>query len=194
VRPRRQGPALLCRPSTSPLDVSRPGVIVGLGAVVLTAAALVWANHSVPPLPADAKADLLVVEKSARRLSVYQHGALLRSYTVSLGRHPVGPKEREGDHRTPEGRYIIDRHNPQSAFHLALHVSYPSASDSARAAAAGYPAGANIMVHGMRNGLGWLGRSALLLDWTDGCIAVTDAEMDQLYQAVPDGTPIEIRP
>ena len=174
--------------------MSRPGVIAGLAAVALVAATYLWANHAPAPLPADTKADLLVVDKSAHRLSLYEHGALLRSYTVSLGRQPVGPKLREGDRRTPEGRYVIDRHNPHSAFYLALHVSYPSASDSARASAAGYSAGANIMAHGMRNGLGWLGRSHLLVDWTDGCIATTDAEIDQLYQVVPDGTPIEIRP
>ncbi len=118
----------------------------------------------------------------------------MRSYRVSLGHHPEGPKAREGDHRTPEGRYVIDHHNPNSAFHLSLHVSYPSAADSARAWAAGYPPGGEIMIHGMRNGRGWIGRAHLLVDWTDGCISVTDAEMDQLYEAVPDGTPIELRP
>jgi murein L,D-transpeptidase YafK len=101
---------------------------------------------------------------------------------------------REGDHRTPEGRYVIDRHNPNSAFHLALHVSYPSTSDSARASSGGYSPGGDIMVHGMRNGFGWIGRAHLLVNWTTGCVAVTDAEIDELYQAVPDGTPIVIRP
>jgi murein L,D-transpeptidase YafK len=89
---------------------------------------------------------------------------------------------------------VIDRHNPNSAFHLALHVSYPSAADSARAAAAGIPPGGDIMVHGMRNGFGWIGRAHLLVNWTTGCVAVTNAEMDELYRAVPDGTPITIRP
>ena len=118
----------------------------------------------------------------------------MRSFAVSLGRSPVGPKLRQGDHRTPEGRYIIDHHNPNSAFHLSLHVSYPSPSDSARALAVRDSPGGDIMIHGMRNGAGWIGRAHLLVDWTDGCIAVTDSEMDQLYEAVPDGTPIEIRP
>ena len=193
VRPRRLSSAS-GRPSTSPLDVSRKGVIAGLTAVVLIAGALLWADGPTPSLPSGTKADLLVVDKSTRRLSVYANGALVRSYSVSLGHHPVGPKEREGDHRTPEGRYVIDHHNPNSAFHLSLHISYPSASDSARAFAAGYSPGGEVMVHGMRNGSGWIGRAHLLVDWTDGCIAVTDAEMDQLYQAVSDGTPIEIRP
>jgi murein L,D-transpeptidase YafK len=142
----------------------------------------------------DAVVDKVLVEKSARRLSVYSHGALLRTYAVALGRAPVGTKEREGDRRTPEGNYTIDRHNPNSGFHLALHVSYPSASDTARARAEGGSPGGDIMIHGMRNGLGWLGKTHLLVDWTTGCVAVTDAEMDQLYRVIPDGTPIEIKP
>jgi murein L,D-transpeptidase YafK len=185
--------ALLGGPSTSPLDVSK-AVALAAVAVALAAGGLVWANRPAAPLPVDAKADLLVVEKAARRLSLYSHGALVGSYPVSLGRAPVGTKVREGDRRTPEGRYIIDRHNPHSAFHLALHVSYPSAQDLARAQAAGYSPGGEVMVHGMRNGLGWLGRAHLLVDWTSGCVAVTNAEIEQIYQAVPDGTPIEFRP
>jgi murein L,D-transpeptidase YafK len=165
-----------------------------LAAVVVIAAPVLWFECPTAPLPRGTKADLLIVDKSARRLSVFARGSLVRSYAVSLGRNPVGPKLREGDHRTPEGRYIIDHHNPNSAFHLSLHVSYPSAADSARAHAAGYSPGGDVMIHGMRNGAGWIGRAHLLVDWTDGCIAVTDAEMDQLYEAVPDGTPLEIRP
>jgi murein L,D-transpeptidase YafK len=178
----------------SPMTVSRRSLIPGLAAVVIIASGLPSADYRTAPLPPGTKVDLLVVDKSARRLSIYDHGELLRSYTVALGRRPAGPKRRQGDHRTPEGRYLIDHHNPNSAFHLALHVSYPSASDSARALAAGYSPGGDVMIHGLRNGIGWLGHAHLSADWTDGCIAVTDTEMDQLYRAVPDGTPIEIRP
>jgi murein L,D-transpeptidase YafK len=167
---------------------------VALAAAVLVAGGLVWASRPVQPLPVGMKADLLVVDKSARRLSVYAHGVPVRSYRVSLGHEPVGPKTREGDRRTPEGRYLIDHHNPASAFHLALHVSYPSPSDTAHALAAGYAPGGEIMVHGMRNGLGWIGRAHLLVDWTIGCVAVTDSEIDELYRVVPNGTPIEFRP
>jgi murein L,D-transpeptidase YafK len=174
--------------------MSRKVVIAGLAAVALVLVGLLWVELPPRPLPLGTKADLLVVEKSARRLSLYVHGALVRSYRVSLGRQPTSPKLREGDHRTPEGRYVIDHHNPNSAFHLSLHVSYPSASDSAHAHAAGYSPGGDIMVHGMRNGFGWVGRAHLLVDWTTGCVAVTDAEIDQIYEAVPDGTPIDIRP
>ena len=160
---------------------------VGLGG-------LVWLGLPPAPLPRGTQADLLVVHKSTRHMDVYSHGVVLRSYAIALGHSPVGPKRRQGDHRTPEGRYIIDRHNPYSTFHRSLHVSYPSSADSTRALAAGYPPGGEVMIHGMRNGSGWLGRLHLVYDWTDGCIAVTDAEIDELYRIVPDGTPIEIRP
>jgi murein L,D-transpeptidase YafK len=168
---------------------------IGLGVVgVLFAAIAIWANASFSPLPADAKADLLVVEKGEHRLLAYAHGSLLREYPVSLGREPVGPKERQGDRRTPEGRYVIDGHNPASAFHRALQVSYPSTADVSRARDGGYDPGGEIMVHGIRNGLGWIGRAQRFVDWTVGCVAVTDAEIEELYRIVPDGTPIEIRP
>ena len=169
-------------------------LIVGLAALVLSAAALGWLYLPPAPLPRGIHADLVVVHKSTRRMDVYAHGSELRSYVISLGHDPVGPKRREGDHRTPEGRYVIDQHNSHSAFHRSLHVSYPSAADAARARADGNLPGGEIMIHGMRNGGGWLGRLHLIYDWTDGCIAVTDPEMDELYRIVPDGTPIVIRP
>jgi murein L,D-transpeptidase YafK len=166
--------------------------IVALASATL-GAGLLW-GHRPAPLPPGTRADLLVVHKSARRMFLYAHGSMVRSYRIALGHNPVGPKRREGDHRTPEGRYLIDEHNPDSAFHRSLHVSYPSAADIARARAAGYSPGGDVMIHGTRNGVGWLGRLHLARDWTDGCIAVSDAEMDELYRVVPDGTPIVIRP
>jgi murein L,D-transpeptidase YafK len=168
---------------------------MSLGVIgVLGAAGVIWANAPLSPLPADTKVDLLVVNKGERRLSAYSHGQLLRSYQVSLGRDPIGPKLRQGDRRTPEGRYIIDNHNPASAFHRALHVSYPSTVDAARARSEGYDPGGDIMVHGIQNGLGWIGRAHRFVDWTVGCIAVTDPEIEELYRIVPDGTRMEIRP
>jgi murein L,D-transpeptidase YafK len=113
---------------------------------------------------------------------------------VSLGRHPVGPKEREGDKRTPEGLYLVESHKLNSSFHRALKVSYPSAADRIAAEKRGQPPGSDIMVHGIRNGLGLIGRLERLRDWTSGCIAVTNPEIEEIYRAVPDGTPIEIRP
>jgi murein L,D-transpeptidase YafK len=163
-------------------------------AVAIAAAAAIWANTPATPLPVDTKADLLVVEKAQRKLLAYSHGALLRSYPVSLGRDPIGPKLRQGDRRTPEGQYSIDAHNPTSAFHRSLHVSYPSPADVARARSGGYDPGGEIMVHGIRNGLGWIGRAQRLVDWTIGCIAVTDPEIEELYRIVPDGTRIDLRP
>lgn len=170
----------------------------GTGIAVLVSAAvaagLLGARRVPAPLPPGTRVDLLVVQKSERRMLLYSDGAVVRSYAIALGHDPLGPKRRQGDHRTPEGWYLIDEHNPNSAFHRSLHVSYPSARDAARARAAGYSAGGDVMIHGTRNGLGWLGRLHRAADWTDGCIAVTDSEMDELYALVPDGTPIYILP
>jgi murein L,D-transpeptidase YafK len=168
-------------------------ISLGLLAAVAVVGAL-WANAPISPLPSVAKADLLVVNKGERQLLAYSHGQLLRSYRVSLGREPIGPKVREGDRKTPEGNYLIDSHNPKSSFHRALHVSYPSAADVMRAEAGGYKPGGEIMVHGIHNGLGWIGKVQRFVDWTVGCIAVTDQEIEELYRIVPDGTRIEIRP
>jgi murein L,D-transpeptidase YafK len=136
----------------------------------------------------------VLVEKGARRLQLWFAGYPVREYEVALGRDPVGPKLRLGDGRTPEGLYALDGRNSVSAFHRALHVSYPSASDRQRARAAGVPAGGNIMLHGLPRGAGWVGDEHLGFDWTDGCIAVTNEEMDEIWELVDDGTPIEILP
>lgn len=163
-------------------------------AVALVLLALAALRLEVRPPPQAAQADLILVEKAQRRLTLYRGTVALRSYRVALGRQPVGAKVREGDGRTPEGIYSIDRRNPASGYHLALHLSYPDASDRARAAALGVSPGGDVMIHGMRNGLGWLGPLHRLKDWTRGCIAVTDAEVDEIAQAAPDGTVVEIRP
>ena len=152
------------------------------------------ASYESHPLPADAHADRVVVEKSARKLTLFRSETPLKSYSVALGRAPEGTKEREGDHRTPEGRYVIDAHKVDSAFHRALHISYPSPADSAAAAQRGVKPGGDIMIHGLRNGLGWLGAFHRVADWTAGCIAVTDKQIEEIYRTVPNGTPIEIRP
>ncbi len=170
-------------------------LVVGLGTVTLAAgAALLWANLPHPALPLDVRADKVVIEKAPRRLLLYKRGALLKTYVVALGANPVGPKREEGDRRTPEGQYTIDGRNADSTFHRALHVSYPSAADMARAKAAGVKPGGDIMIHGIRNGLGWIGRIHRRFDWTAGCIAVTDAEIEEIWRAVPDGTQVEIVP
>jgi murein L,D-transpeptidase YafK len=165
--------------------------------LVLCVAALAvaaFARLNVNPLPHDAVADRVVVEKSARRLTLLKNGSTLKTYRVALGRAPDGAKEYEGDQRTPEGAYTIDFHKPDSDYHLALHVSYPEQRDVDRAAAQGLSAGSDIMIHGLPNGRGWIGRFHRRNDWTAGCVAVTDFEIEEIYRAVPDGTPIELRP
>lgn len=162
------------------------------GVALLLAGALLLQACQRTPLAGSA--DRVVVEKAQRRLTLYRNGAALRSYRVALGSEPVGPKTREGDGRTPEGVYFIDRHNPASGYHSALHLSYPNAADRARAAALGVSPGGDIMIHGIRNGLGWLGPLQRLRDWTRGCIALSDAEVDEVAAAVPDGTAVEIKP
>lgn len=160
--------------------------------------ALALSPSCAPPSAARAdapqRADRILVEKAARRLTLFASGTPIRSYQVSLGGQPIGQKQQRGDGRTPEGLYSIIARNPQSTFHRALQISYPNADDRARAAAAGVEPGGLIMIHGMRNGWGWLGAMHRFVDWTDGCIAVTDAEMDEIWKLVPVGTPIEIRP
>ena len=153
-----------------------------------------FAHHVWSQLPQGTKIDRILVEKSARKLSVFANGEKLKSYHVALGRNPIGAKQEEGDMKTPEGTYAIDSRNPQSDYHLALHVSYPSVEDSQRAAERGVNAGFDIMIHGIRNGDGWIGAFHRFHDWTAGCIAMTDEEIEELWRVTPDGTQIEIRP
>lgn len=182
--------APLNRRSVRPHGTMRkaPAVVL-VGAIALLAAA----NWPASSGDATGNADRIVIEKGERRLTLFRGGRILKSYRVSLGRSPVGHKQREGDNRTPEGQYVIDRHNPDSAFHRALHVSYPNAADRARAAEAGVSPGGDIMIHGLPNRLAWVGRLHRVADWTAGCIAVTNPEIEEIYRAVPDGTPVETR-
>lgn len=131
----------------------------------------------------------VVVHKSARRMYLLHHDRVLSSHRVDLGFAPAGHKQAEGDGRTPEGRYLIDRRNPDSRFHLSLGISYPNAADIARARAAGRDPGGDIFIHGRARPFAWQRR-----DWTAGCIAVTDREMRDIYAMVRTGTPIDILP
>ena len=139
-------------------------------------------------------ADRVVVNKAKRELVLLRGGKVLRSYRVALGREPVGAKQRQGDGRTPEGSYTISGRNPKSAFHLSLRISYPSAADRERARREGVDPGGDIMIHGLPNGQGSLGALHRVRDWTEGCIAVTDAEIEEIWKLVANGTPVEIRP
>lgn len=121
-------------------------------------------------------------------------GIVIRTYKVALGQGGLAPKQREGDARTPEGHYVIDAKYEHSAYHRAFHVSYPNAVDRNRAAKLGVPPGGAIMIHGLPNGKAWVGARHRLYDWTLGCIAVTDQEVDEIWVLVPAGTPVEIRP
>ena len=139
-------------------------------------------------------ADSLIVEKSLRRLTLYSGGVAVRTFDVALGQKPVGAKEQIGDFRTPEGLYAIDGRNPFSRYHKGLHISYPNAADVARAQAIGVTAGGDVMLHGLPNGEGAIGSDHRAYDWTNGCVAVTDEEIDELWNEVPIGTPVRIKP
>jgi murein L,D-transpeptidase YafK len=139
-------------------------------------------------------ADRVLVEKQAHRLTLWRDGKVWKSYLVALGSQPRGDKECRGDHKTPEGLFTIDYHQPASSYHRALHVSYPDAAHRKAARRRGCDPGGQIMIHGIKNGMGWLGAAHRANDWTDGCVAVTDSEIEEIYAAVPNGTPVEIRP
>lgn len=145
-------------------------------------------------LPTAARADKVIVLKKERKLLLVHSGEVLKTYRIALGSHPAGPKMYSGDHRTPEGNYVIDRRNPKSQYHRSLHISYPDAADIARARKRGKDPGGDIFIHGLPNGQGWIGKAHTMMDWTLGCIAVTDEEIEEIWRVVPDGTPIEIRP
>jgi murein L,D-transpeptidase YafK len=127
-------------------------------------------------------------------LDVYSKGQVIKTYSVSLGADPIGDKEYEGDKRTPEGLYIINDKNPNSGFHRNLGISYPNKDDIEEAIKRGMKPGGQIKIHGIRNGFGFIGKFQRITDWTAGCIALTDDEVDELYDNVAVGTTIEILP
>jgi murein L,D-transpeptidase YafK len=171
------------------------GVIAALAMVAIYAVDRWQVLRTEPSLvPEPERANLVLVEKAARRLTLLRDGRVMATYPVSLGPAPTGPKQREGDGRTPEGRYRVEYKNPGSVAHLSLKVSYPNAAQQASAAAAGYEPGGDIMIHGIMNGFGWLGPLHRLMDWTNGCVGVTNTEMEAIYARVDVDTPIEIRP
>lgn len=175
-------------------------IIIGsIGAVAVIAAGLALAERHLrradePPLAAEARADRILVRKAERSLTLFAGDTPLKSYRVSFGRGHPGPKRVEGDGRTPEGNYSISGRNPRSGYHLSLRVSYPDPQDVAAADALGRPAGGDIMIHGLRNGFGFVGALHRAFDWTEGCVAVTNDEIEEIWRAVPDGAAIEIVP
>jgi len=140
------------------------------------------------------RADKVVVIKKKRVLLLVKDGEILRKYRVAIGRNPVGSKTRQGDNKTPEGEYVLDRRNRSSRFYRSIHISYPNAKDINRAQQKGVAPGSDIMIHGLPRNYEDVGELHTVTDWTRGCIAVTNAEIDEIWSFVPDGTPIEIRP
>lgn len=140
------------------------------------------------------QADLVVVEKSAKRMTLYKGRKPIRTYKIALGRSPKGAKIQQGDRRTPEGFYTIDGRNPDSDFHLALRISYPNERDLEIARMLGVTPGNGIMIHGMSEDYEWMGRYHSVLNWTDGCIAVTNEEIEEIWALVPDGAEVQIKP
>lgn len=142
----------------------------------------------------ETSADLVRVLKSERKLQLVSAGAVLHEFGIALGGNPIGHKMQEGDSKTPEGAYVLDYKKPDSAFHKAIHISYPNAGDSASAKARGVAPGGQVMIHGQKNGLGWLSFINQRFDWTSGCIALSNRDMDVLWSLVKVGTRIEILP
>ena len=138
-------------------------------------------------------ADSVLVDKSDEKLYLLKDGSVIAEYSVVFGANPEGHKQQEGDGRTPEGSYILDYKLEDSTFHRAIHISYPNEKDRESAAERGVDPGGAIMIHGQRNGLGWLSLITQRFNWTDGCIAVTNSEMDKIWESVPVNTPIQIR-
>ena len=156
--------------------------------------ALAIYSLSLPLTSVAAEVDLVLIEKSNRQLILKSGAKVIASYKVALGGSPIGAKQCQGDNKTPEGDYTISGRNPGSAYHRSLRVSYPNANDRKNAKRLGCSPGGDIMIHGLPNGQGWLGSSHRLHDWTLGCIAVTNEEIEAIWKAVPDGTKVRIVP
>jgi murein L,D-transpeptidase YafK len=163
--------------------------------VIALAVALFFPGSSqVQASDTPAHADSILILKKDHVLELLSGGKLIRTYEVALGSGGLARKCRQGDGRTPEGHYVIDSRNEHSAYHKALHVSYPNAEDRKRAARLGVAPGGDIMIHGLPNGRGWVGAAHRTIDWTLGCVALTDPEIDEIWKLVPVGTPVDIRP
>ena len=169
----------------------KPGFIITL---LLISSGLVYYFFPETELPENAKIDKLIVVKHKRIMEAYSGDKLLKSYSISLGKNPLGDKEFEGDMRTPEGEYRIHDRNPNSGFYKNLGVSYPNPTDVKEAKRKGLDPGGEIKIHGLKNGMGFIGKFHRWVNWTAGCIAVTDNEIDELYHSVEPGSKIIIKP
>jgi murein L,D-transpeptidase YafK len=164
----------------------------------LAALTLLTLTTSLPAFSADTpssestQADKVLVLKGERKLLLLKGDQVLKTYTVALGANPIGPKTTKGDSKTPEGTYVLDRHNPHSQYHRSIHISYPNADDMARAKKLHVPTGGDLFIHGLPNDFD--GPDQQYGDWTDGCIALTNSDIEEIWQRIPDGTPIQIKP
>jgi murein L,D-transpeptidase YafK len=168
------------------------GLLIGFGFIAASLYSPPRPVPTAPPPPLTGQIDRIVIEKAARRMQLIQDGKPVRTYKVALGFTPKGDKVRQGDGKTPEGEFAIDRRNDESAFHLSIGLDYPRREDIEQAAKTGYSPGGDIFIHGQPNAL----PDGLKIkgDWTAGCIAVTNAEMREIWAVTPIGTPVEIRP
>ncbi len=174
----------------------RRWVLAGAAGAAAGLGAWWWTHRTQVPQPPDlmGKADKVLVLKKQRKLKLLKDGEVLKSYRISLGFRPEGHKEKEGDGKTPEGTYTIHTRNPKSSFHLSLRVDYPNERDRAAAAARGDNPGGDIYIHGLPNGTRDPAPQYRHQDWTWGCIAVGNRDIEEIWHAVDNGTPIEIRP
>ncbi len=170
-------------------------IIVFLVAIVIYAAFLIFdtKDENKIQIPKDS-IDKLIVYKSKHQLFTYTNDTLVKTYQISIGKNPIGHKEFEGDKKTPEGNYTINSKNPNSGWHKNLGISYPNAADAEYAKSLGKLPGGDIKIHALRNGFGFIGKLHRSFDWTNGCIAVTNEEIDELYDAIKIGAVIEIQP
>lgn len=168
--------------------------LLAVALAVLTGSTPVDNSPGLNYIPQDMMVDSMALHKSAHELVIFSNGRMVHSYRIHLGLCPTGPKQCEGDYKTPEGLYFINAKNPSSAYHKSLSISYPSFEDVMKARKIGRSPGGDIMIHGLPNGQENAGPRRYQNDWTLGCIAMTNTEIDGLFNHVPTGTPILITP
>lgn len=170
-------------------------IVIGFSLAIMTSTSAIAAegvSENKQAMLNNIVVDKVFVDKSARTLQLLSDDKVIKSYHIALGGNPIGHKQQQGDQRTPVGSYTLDYKNEKSKFYRSIHISYPNTTDKARAKSRGVSAGGDIMIHGQKKGFGALGVLNQQRDWTEGCIAVTDDEMDEIIAAVKVGTPIEI--
>jgi hypothetical protein len=191
-------PVLQCRADSGdgsePARVATTVVTPSVGSNSLSGGGTHAVSGLTIPIVSMPQADEVIVHKGERRLYLMRNGQVLRSYRIALGLDPQGPKEREGDFRTPEGHYLLTRRNPRSDYFLSIQVSYPNAEDLRRAQREHIDPGGSIMLHGLPNALSHKPSYYAKADWTDGCIALSDSDMVEVWLMTRDNTPIEILP